>query len=211
MCDMEDLFTPRGRKKSSLMIMLSVGAVISILNFFPIGCGKTGDGNGGADPRVMEILDRAGLKYEINDGGDFRLGFRKDVDRRQVVFISSTPESFQNIELREVWSLGHMPWTGDIPPPVAVDLLERNAQVSFGAWQMLRDLGKDVIFFAVRIPADTGAEALLGAIQLVIQETDDFENALRDGNSGKFETGGLRAPTERREGCQDPKERAPAI
>ena len=61
----------------------------------------------GADLRVQSALDDAGLKYTIDDDGDFRLLFGQEDDRSQLVWINSNTEEYGNMELREVWGIGY--------------------------------------------------------------------------------------------------------
>jgi len=56
------------------------------------------------DPRVERALKKLGMKYKVDEDGDFKLVFAVEGNRMQVVIISSTTETLGKMEIREVWS-----------------------------------------------------------------------------------------------------------
>lgn len=130
------------------------------------------------DSRVQRLLDQANIKYTIDDDGDYRLVFRYDDERTQLLFVNSRTERFQKMEIREVWSAGYQNAKGDIPQDVAMNLLRHNAKIKLGAWQVVESGGKDIALFCIQIDADANLESFKSAVNLAAEIADEKEKEL---------------------------------
>jgi len=128
-----------------------------------------------SDPRVGRVLDELEYGYEIDKDGDFKLQFDLGEGRSQVGFINSNTQSFGDIEIREVYSVGCI--VGGPPDAQLLSsLLQHNGVVKLGAWRISELQNGDVaIIFAAHIAADTDARTLGAIIELVLKTADEFE------------------------------------
>lgn len=153
-----------------LLVLLTVAASLPANGAQPAPRGL-------ADPRVAVLLERAGLAYDIDDAGDYRVVTQFDDGRSQLVFIQSETLRLSDMELREIWSIGYLA-DDFLPASVARDLLRENGQLKLGAWQLDRFAGRETAIFRASIPADTDRETLLLAIKVVSATADAKEQAL---------------------------------
>lgn len=148
-----------------------IGLLLGVLNL------SAQDG----DMRVERLLDQLGYRYEMTSGGNFKCIFNVARDRSQLVTIQSQTNTYRNVESRELWSLAYL---GTKRPPykVCLRLLEDNERKKMGAWEMTfsEESGKYYIAFSLKIPADTDAETLNAALQLVVEAADEMEEELED-------------------------------
>lgn len=157
------------------MRTLFIGAVIFLTA--GLAAAQVGETNKEADPRVKRLLDQAGLKYKIDKDGDFKLINRFDDDRSHMVFINSRTTQLGKMEIREVWSVGYM--SDDVmPDAIAKDLLNANAKVKLGGWELRRFSGKEAGVFRAQIAADTDERSLLMTMQAVSKTADDKEKEI---------------------------------
>jgi len=139
--------------------------------------GQVGGRKTTPDQRVEKLLKEAGLKYEIDEDGDFVLGNQIDAKRTQLAWIMSRTSQLGHLEIREIWSIGYRS-KGPIPAKIAARLLEQNGQVKLGAWH-IRKMGEyNVAVFAAQIAADTDATTLLLALHAVTTTADEMEKEL---------------------------------
>jgi hypothetical protein len=126
-----------------------------------------------ADSRVEKVLKEAELKYTIDGEGDFKLS-KKVNDRIQAIFIISQTQNVGSIEVRQIWSIGYV---SDAPlsAELANKLLEQNAKVKLGAWQVRKMGGKYVAVFSIQIGAEIDKFSLLLCLATVASTADDFE------------------------------------
>ena len=134
----------------------------------------------GHDVGVQSLLDEAGLNYEIDGDGDFKLTFEYDDGRSHVVFVNSRVETWQKNRLREVWAVGWAPAEDvtKLPADVAANLIRANAKMKLGAWQVTKIGGREVAVFRVVIPADASGQMVKDSLRLVGSVADEMEAEL---------------------------------
>ncbi len=86
------------------------------------------------DPRVERALKKLGLKYEVDEDGDFKLVFAVEDNRAQVVIINSTTEALGKMEIREVWS-PIAKFASNPPCDLSLELLEKHGTFKIGSYQ----------------------------------------------------------------------------
>ncbi len=136
------------------------------------------DSSSKADKRVRRALESAGLKYRVNDYGNFCLHFTLKGGRTHLVVVNSETERYEGLELRRVWAIGFA--TGEaISENNLQVLLERNGRYKLGAWnlQKQRRTGKWYAEFRVIVPADCPASELRSIIELTADVADAVEKA----------------------------------
>jgi hypothetical protein len=132
-----------------------------------------------ADGRIAEQLDQIGVKYEIDDEGDFRVVFQFDEDKRsQVVYVNSETVDFNDMEIREIWSPASR-LSGELSSAVANRLLIASFDAPLGGWQVAKgEDGSHTIVFCVKLGADADSTTLDRVLTTVVAAADDMEKEL---------------------------------
>lgn len=135
-----------------------------------------------ADVRVGRLLDHLGIRYQVDEDGDYRVVFDLGNGRSQQAFIDSQTQQLGSYEIRDVWSIGYIS-DGYLDQEVANYLLIENATKKIGAWE-LRPLAdnKYIAVFCNKIAADCDAEALYTSIRIVLEVADELEKILEAGD-----------------------------
>lgn len=129
------------------------------------------------DTRIESLLDNAGLKYEIDSDGDFKLLFGLDDDRTHIVWINSNTERYGHLEIREIWAVG-LHSSEQLHADLHRSLLERNNQYKLGSWKLQRiSRGEGAIFY-VQVAANLDRESLMSSIKIVAESADELEEEL---------------------------------
>lgn len=138
---------------------------------------QLGDEESEYDLRVKAILDEIGFEYEVTDLGDFKVLMSLEEGRTQVVYVKSATEFYDEMEVREIWSVGYAT-EGDIPGDVANKLLENSFDQKIGAWQVIRDDETALAIFAVKMSANANAASVRSAIIAAVRSADAMEMEL---------------------------------
>ncbi len=138
---------------------------------------------GSHDERIKKLLDEAELKYDIDEDGDFKLLFEYDDGRSQIVFINSQTESYQGMEIREIWAVGYVtPESTEgnekVPSDVCENLIRANAKLKLGAWQVQTMGEKEVGVFRAMITAEASRDVVVDTLRLVGISADEKEAEL---------------------------------
>lgn len=130
------------------------------------------------DERIVQALERAGLKFTVAGDGVFCVSFAPQPNRlSRDVCIDSVTDRFQALELRRVWALAKV-LNG--PPSVekATRLLLSNHTRKVGAWELQQVSGKYCLIFCARVPATADAKTLRSAIEFVHAEASDLASGV---------------------------------
>lgn len=150
-----------------------IPAIVAITGFAAaqVGTKKSGD------PRVEKLLKEAEVKFKVDNDGDFALANETGEGRTQLGWILSKTSTLGSLEIREVWSIGYRSKT-PLSAEIANRLLEMNASVKLGAWQV-RKMGNEwVAVFSAQIAAETDRTTLLIAVHAVTTTADKLEKEL---------------------------------
>lgn len=135
---------------------------------------QLGDEDSTFDLRVKALLDDIGFEYEITDAGDFKIIVALEDERTQAVYVKSETEFYDEMEVREVWSIGYLS-EGNISEEIANMLLQNSFDQKIGAWQVLRDDDNSLAIFAVKLSANANGKSLRSAIIAAVQSADAVE------------------------------------
>jgi hypothetical protein len=124
------------------------------------------------DPSVKKRLDARGLKYEVDDDGDFKMTYNYSKDKRtQLVFVSGDTESVGGFQIREIFSPAARVEKDGIDGKKALELIAESRQNKLGSWE----LEGDVLYFVVKLPDSMDAAQLESAMDIAAQTADDME------------------------------------
>lgn len=129
-----------------------------------------------ADPRVKKAFDKLGLKYDINDKGNYLVTFtmESDEERSQLVRIMSGTEKYRGAEIREIWTLAAD--LEDYPDEeILYRMMAENSTNKLGAWAMEASDDGVNIYYTTKIPVNITAEDLKMFIYFVAEIGDELE------------------------------------
>jgi hypothetical protein len=133
-----------------------------------------------ADPRVEATLTRLGLHYTVNSSGNAVVSFDEAKSRSQSVFIMSKTDTYNGVEIREIWSnagtFNTMPDADSL-----VDLMSESGKNKIGSWALEEtDAGTYLLFYTIKFPADASDDAYRMMLEFASSITDERELALFD-------------------------------
>lgn len=129
------------------------------------------------DKRVELALAETELNYEIDEDGDFKLVLEFDDERSHVVYVSSRTYTLANLEIREVWSIGHVSDSA-LSTELANRFLTESADMILGGWELQTWGDQQVVVFRAKMSANASGETLESAIAAVSQTADEMEKEL---------------------------------
>lgn len=124
------------------------------------------------DSAVEARLTARGLKYSIDDDGDYKviLDFTSE-GRTQLVYVSGGTEDVSGISVREVFAPAANIKTDGINGAKALDLLRESRTKKIGAWE----ISGDYLYYVIKIPDNVDAAQLAAAIRVAGSIADDKE------------------------------------
>ncbi|RMF91904.1 MAG: hypothetical protein D6741_15525, partial [Planctomycetota bacterium] len=152
---------------SALVLVLGLGYCVPVQ-------AQVGAAAKQGDERIGKLLDEINWKYEVDSDGDYKLIFRFEDDRTQIVFVNSNTSKLGPLEIREVWAPSFR--MGPNPRPADNQaLLEANDKVKLGAWRVVKAGDDYVAVFAIQIAADADRETLRTAVDAASVTADQME------------------------------------
>ena len=129
-----------------------------------------------ADKRVSENLNKLNFKYDVKEDGTFQ--FTVPVgNRSQMIFIHSNTSSYDNLEIREVYSVIYQ--SASKPEDfVLTKLLIDNGQKKLGAWELIFDNNLYFLVFTAKVSPTLDAANLKSVIDIVATSSDSLEQIL---------------------------------
>ncbi len=123
---------------------------------------------------IRELLEEAGLEYDIDKDGDFKLVAHWKNGRSQVLYIDSEAEEFEDQEIVTIWSPAHrvnVAQRGSLGMALLLDSGTRK----IGAWEASQlDSFVYLIYYSVKVPLSSLTPDFLEAICHVVAEAADL-------------------------------------
>lgn len=124
------------------------------------------------DASVEKRLDRAGLKYEVDNDGDYKLTFNYTKEgRTQLVFVSGSTQTVSGLTVREVFSPAGRVEKDGISGKKALELLENSGTLKMGSWE----IRGDVLYFVIKVLDSATATELSSLLDIAAETADDKE------------------------------------
>ncbi|WP_324075927.1 MAG: hypothetical protein RSE14_03870 [Erythrobacter sp.] len=124
------------------------------------------------DASVASRLDRAGLKYEVDADGDYKLTFNyKSEGRSQLVFVGGRTETVAGMTVREVFSPAAKVDEDGITGRKALELLEESSSNKLGSWE----IRGGVLYFVIKLLDDASATQLSSMLDIAAETADNEE------------------------------------
>ena len=129
-----------------------------------------------ADPRVRRALESAGVKYAVDEDGDYKVSWSLEGGRTHMTFVNSNTSRFGSMELREVWAVAFV--SDEVSANNMRALLELNGKYKVGAWSLKKASGKLIASFRITVSANCTGDALRTFTQAVASTADEIENTV---------------------------------
>lgn len=124
------------------------------------------------DASVAKRLDSAGLKYEVDDDGDYKLTFNYSKEgRTQLVFVSGTTQTVSGLAVREVFAPAGRVGKDGIGGEAALELLANSGQLKMGSWE----IRGDVLYFVIKVLDSATSSELSSLLDIAAETADDKE------------------------------------
>jgi len=124
------------------------------------------------DASVATRLDARGVKYTVDEDGDYKVVYNYSSEgRTQLLFVSGSTESVGGFSIREVFSPAALLDRDGIDGTKALELLTKNRQNKIGAWETMGG----VLYFVIKLPDNVDAAQLESAMDIAAQTADDME------------------------------------
>ena len=134
-----------------------------------------------ADVRIEDMLKRLGVQYTVNDSGNVVVSYGEDNDRSQTVYIMSETETYDGVEIREIWSNAGS-FASEPDSARLVRLMLDNGTNKIGAWALEKDDdGGYLLYYSMRFPADSSDEAYQMMLEFASSVADEAEASLFGG------------------------------
>lgn len=149
------------------------------------------------DPRVLEMLTAANLRFTADKDGDAIVRFRVGSGEEQTVTVVSSTARLRDLEMRDAYAVA-VTGSGKTPDDLFEDLLLRNEESDFGAWEWVGSEKTDdrdwAVAFRAKIPARMTPSSFKAALRQVAKTAAEFRSgfspatarpASRRGDSGE--------------------------
>ncbi len=156
---------------------LRTAAVAALIALVCLHSAAAQDQDGKApDPRLAKAFDSLGVKYDINSSGNYVVSYQmdKNQDRSHYVYVISRTETYESVEIREMWGIGAV-FEGDIDPDILYSILQQNSGIKIGAWGIEYGDGEVYVLYMIKIPVNIEPRQLADLIYFVAEVCDEFE------------------------------------
>ena len=124
------------------------------------------------DASVKSRLNAQGIKYTVDEDGDFKVTYNYSKEgRTQLVFVSGGTESVGGYSIREVFAPAARIEKDGINGAKALELLGESRKNKLGSWE----IGGDVLYFVIKLPDSINAAQLEAAMDIAAETADDME------------------------------------
>jgi hypothetical protein len=132
------------------------------------------------DASVKKTLDKADLKYEIDEDGDFKMVIGLGEGRTQLVFVYSSVLTYDGVNVRTIMSpLKVADNREELSEDLLYQLLVENGENKIGSWEIIEAPdGKLMFQYVVKVPTDLNADDLRSMIGLAAVAADQIENKI---------------------------------
>ena len=124
------------------------------------------------DASVKSRLDARGVKYTVDDDGDFKVTYNYSKEKRtQLAFVSGSTESVGGFKIREIFSPAARVEKDGVSGAKALELMAESRKNKLGGWE----LGGDVLYFVIKLPDSMDGAQMESAMDIAAETADDME------------------------------------
>lgn len=124
------------------------------------------------DASVTTRLDARGVKYTVDEDGDYQVTYRyAEENRTQLAFVSGRTESIGGFEIREVFAPAARVDRDGVDGARALALMAESGTNKIGSWE----IRGDVLYMVIKLPDSVDASQLEAALDIVAELADNKE------------------------------------
>ena len=124
------------------------------------------------DGAVKSRLDARGVKYTVDDDGDFKVTYNYSKEKRtQLVFVSGSTETVGGFQIREIFSPAARVEKDGINGAKALGLMAESRKNKLGGWE----LSGDILYFVIKLPDSMDGAQMESAMDIAAETADDME------------------------------------
>ena len=124
------------------------------------------------DGAVKSRLDARGVKYSVDDDGDFKVTYNYSKEKRtQLVFVSGSTETVGGFQIREIFSPAARVEKDGINGAKALELMAESRKNKLGGWE----LSGDILYFVIKLPDSMDGAQMESAMDIAAETADDME------------------------------------
>lgn len=125
-----------------------------------------------ADASVAARLDARGIRYVVDEDGDYKVTYSyTDEGRSQLVFVSGATESVEGITIREVFAPAAWVDRDNVDGVKALELLSHSRSQKIGAWE----IAGEVLYYVIKVPDSIDAAQLETVLDIAAGTADNKE------------------------------------
>jgi len=124
------------------------------------------------DASVKVRLEARGVKYVVDDDGDFRVTYNYAKEKRtQLVYVSGNTGSIGGFSIRKIFSPAARVEKDGITGAKALELMDDSRKKALGGWE----LSGEVLYYVIKLPDSIDAVQLESAMDIAAEAADDME------------------------------------
>jgi hypothetical protein len=125
-----------------------------------------------SDPSVASRLDARGIKYVLDEDGDYKVTYHYSREgRTQLVFVSGGTETIGGLQIREVFSPAAFVEQDGIDGAKALELLADSGSNKLGSWE----IRGEVLYYVIKLFDGMDAAQLEAAMEVAAEIADNME------------------------------------
>jgi hypothetical protein len=130
------------------------------------------------DARVQHHLESLDIKYEVDEDGDYRVGFRLKNERTQIGYVRCRTVDFAGMEIMEIFSIALHSF-GPFDARTTNILLQESEKVKVGGWGVVQDADDNhLAVFTAKVPTTLTSDEFFAVLFAVVQTADRMEERL---------------------------------
>ena len=133
------------------------------------------------DAHVKASLEQLGIKYEVDEDGDYKVELAIEGERTQLCYVLSETGSWSSLTFREIWSPVYL-FKGTLPAELSERLLRDSGERLVGGWCVTDwDEDQKCLYFTAKVAPDLSHKSLHEIMSVVSVVADKFEKELTQG------------------------------
>lgn len=124
------------------------------------------------DAKVASRLDREGVKYDVDEDGDYKATYNYTAEgRTQLVYVSGTTQTVSGLTVREVFAPAGRVEEDGITGRKALELLEESSTQKIGSWE----IRGNYLYFVLKVLDSASARELHAMMDIAAEVADNME------------------------------------
>ena len=124
------------------------------------------------DAKVASRLDSEGVKYIVDDDGDYQVTFEyADEGRTQLAYVSGTTETVNGLTVREIFAPAGRVDENGITGEKALELMATSSTMKLGSWEVRGNY----LVFVLKVLDSASASEMNKMLNIAAEAADNME------------------------------------